>query len=123
MSRTILLPILGLAAIILYGTTQAARPSADEVARIQVDTPAETQPPRRAAPPPPPAPRLRSEIEAEAAARADSIRRAQQRATDTIALGPNGTQNGVFDTRTVPLREDSAGGGRIPAQPPNTPIP
>ncbi len=123
MSRSILLPVLGLAAIILYGTTQAARPTAEEVARNDTREALEPQRlPSRAtpAPPPPPAPRLRSEIEAEATARTDSIRQARQRVTDTVAAG---SRSVGADARTAPLQGDSARAGRPPAQPPNTPIP
>lgn len=79
MSRSILLPLLGLVGIILYGTTQAARPPYETETRVEMDAPPPIRQPAAARPParrtpassPPPAPRLRSEVEAEAA-RADS---------------------------------------------------
>ena len=67
MPRSIVLPLLGLAAIILYGTTRAARPDVAEAPRVDVEAPptdlvdmGATEDLQKLAPPPP-APRLRSE--------------------------------------------------------------
>lgn len=107
MSRSIILPILGLAAIILYGTTQAALPTAEDVSQMQeAARPARQAPPPRGAPPPapPPAPRLRSEIEAEEAAlaRADSARRARPADTTMTPPPTAGTLDGPTPDAPVP---------------------
>ena len=68
MSRSIVLPLLALAAVVLYGTTMAGSP--DEVRPpAVVDIPSAQAPAPAVAPigPPPPAPRLRSELEADSA--------------------------------------------------------
>jgi type IV secretory pathway VirB10-like protein len=99
-SRSLILPIIGLAGIILYGTTQAALPTADEVSQAQASARPAPPPPRaqaEAPPPPPPAPRLRSVVEAEEAARAR---------TDSTRLSPADTASGQR-TEYAPLDEES----------------
>ena len=66
MPRSIVLPLLGLAAIVLYGTTRAARPDVAEAPRVETAAPrtdlvdmGTTETLQKLAPPPP-APRLRS---------------------------------------------------------------
>ncbi len=78
MSRSLYIPLIALAGIIIYGTTQAARselppPSAPVYAETS-PTRSEPAPPVRPPPPPPPAPRLLSEVEAEAQAAAEATR-------------------------------------------------
>ena len=97
MSRSLLLPMLALAGIILYGTTQAARPDLPPPSTPVVDgptyeemvlSPTEPEAPTRP-PPPPPAPRLQSEVEAEA--RAEAVRRPAATAGDSLDGPTDGT--------------------------------
>ena len=87
MSRSIIIPALGLAGIIIYGATQASSPEPERVAPAPIvyesDTYTELPPPTR----PPPAPRLRSELEAEAR-RAMPTDTARGLAADTAQAGP-----------------------------------
>ncbi len=68
MSRSILLPLLGLSGIILFGTIRAGRPDpapstpAPGAAPVVYDA---TPQAYESMPPPPPGPRLRSEVMAE----------------------------------------------------------
>lgn len=80
MPRSILIPILGLLAVILYGTTQAARPGAGEVPppRVESERVEIREAPRSVHRPPPAAPRLRSEDEEASGARPDSARPAER---------------------------------------------
>ena len=87
-----MLPLLGLAAIVLYGTTRAARPDVSEAPRVEVEAPrvemGSTEDLRRL-PSPPPAPRLRSETEPPVTAPepADTV------SVDTVSVG-----NGIGGT-------------------------
>ena len=70
MPRSILLPILALAGVVLFGTTRAGRPAVAPEPRVVVDdTPRRVEvelPEARPMTPPPPAPTLRSRVEPEA---------------------------------------------------------
>ena len=71
MSRSVLLPVLGLVGIVLYGTTRAGQPDPSEIVgmgrtpAVHGFAPSMSRPPPEAPPAPPPAPRLRSDVEAE----------------------------------------------------------
>ncbi|WP_412069623.1 hypothetical protein [Rubrivirga sp. IMCC43871] len=67
MSRSLFIPLMALAGIILYGTTQAARPELAPPSAPVYDelTPRPTASEASIHRPPPPAPRLQSEVEAE----------------------------------------------------------
>ena len=92
MSRSIVLPVLGLLAVVIFGLTRA-RPldagPAEPSESYEWDVPTEPPPaPPAPPPPPPPAPRLRSDIEAEERASATPADTAQSPATDTARVGP-----------------------------------
>ena len=96
MTRSILIPILGLMGIVLYGTTRASRPpSLDGADRAGVSRSGyvemePSQPLQRVEPQqaPPPAPRLQSDVEAEEARAAlleATARRLREQAADSAA--------------------------------------
>ncbi|WP_412061079.1 hypothetical protein [Rubrivirga sp. IMCC45206] len=109
MPRSLVLPLVALAGIVLYGTTQAARPALPPPAESAAEAmaPARVEPmapPPRAMPPPPPAPRLQSEVEAEARAQAarDS---AATRESRSVAPDESGTGGVGFRTGATPDRD------------------
>ena len=113
MPRSILIPILGLMGIVLYGSTQASRPPSLEGSGPELPSEyVEMEPSRplqrveRQAPPPP-APRLPSEVEAEAARAAlleATERRLREQAADSAAgaLSPAATPPAPAPSPTEP---------------------
>ena len=112
MSRSTILPILGLAGIVLFSVNRAGAPPPVPDDPFYTDgfseSYAEPQPVAAEEPPPPPAPRLKSDVEAEEArktTRADSAARAT-RDTAGVNSVPLRVEYVPLDTDEGPRSQD-----------------